>query len=89
MSETYEQNRFCIDSDCAGIAEPEEELTEGGTLRYFSCTRCQTEFGYEVVRDEDAAPSCQLGIPEGVRRAASLAPQDKGVFIGSIGRRPE
>jgi hypothetical protein len=48
------------------------------------------EFGYELVKDEAQAGSCSLGIPEGVRRAASLAPKDKGVFLGAtIGRRPE
>lgn len=87
--EGYEQNRFCTDSECAGIAEPEEDLAEGGVLRYFVCRTCETEFGYELVRDEAAAGSCSLGIPEGVRRAASLEPASKGVFIGQIGRRPQ
>lgn len=90
MSETYEQNRLCLDSDCGGTAEPEDELAEGGTLRYYVCLRCEMEFGHELKRDEAVAGSCSLGIPEGVRKAASLAPQDQGVFLGAtIGRRPQ
>lgn len=87
--ESYEQNVFCIDSDCGGIAEPEEDLAEGGILRYYVCRTCGTEFGYELKKDDAAAGTCSMGIPEPVRRAASLAPQDKGVFLGAtIGRRP-
>lgn len=89
MSESYEQNRFCIDSECGGIAEPEEDLAEGGLLRYWVCKACDTEFGHVTVQDEGAAGTCALGVPEGVRRAASLEPASKGVFIGQIGRRPQ
>ena len=92
MSEQYELNRFCIDSDCGSIAEPEEELTEGGLLRYWTCTVCGCEFGYETVKDEAAAGSCQLGIPQAVRERVSISPPDKParVFLGAtIGRRPE
>jgi hypothetical protein len=90
VSEAYEQNRFCLDSDCGGVAEPEEELTDGGVLRYFACSKCEMEFGYEVIPDGAAAGSCSLGIPEGVRRAASLPPDDSKVFLGAtIGRRPQ
>lgn len=88
--ETYEQNRFCPDSECCCISEPEEELTEGGTLRYWS-SQCGIEFGHVLVKDEGAAPSCQLGIPAEVRALASVAPPDSPgrVFLGDIGRRPE
>jgi hypothetical protein len=88
-AESFERNRFCLDSDCAGVAEPEEDSAEGGMLRYFTCSRCGMEFGYELVRDEDAAGNCSMGIPESVRRVASVPPEGKGVFIGQIGRRPE
>ena len=89
MSETYEQNRFCADSDCGGIAEPEEDLGEGGILKYWVCRKCQMEFGYHLVKDEAAAGTCSMGIPEPVRRAASVAPP-QSVFLGStISRRPE
>lgn len=89
--ERYELNRFCLDSDCGGIAEPEEELAEGGLLRYWACAACGCEFGYELVKDEAAAGTCSMGIPEDVRRKASLAPASgqPGVFLGAtIGRRP-
>lgn len=92
----YERNRFCLDSDCAGIAEPEEESQGGpGTLlRWWRCSRCEMEFGYELVANPDAPGSesaCQLGIPEGVRRAISIEPDRKSgpVFLGGIGRRPQ
>lgn len=87
--ESYEQNRFCLDSECAGIAEPEEDLAEGGTLKYWVCRTCGMEFGFRLVKDEQAAGSCSLGIPEDVRRAASVPPKE-GVFLGAtIGRRPQ
>jgi hypothetical protein len=92
VSEAYEQNRFCIDSDCGGIAEPEEELAEGGLLRWWTCRGCGMEFGYELVKDEAAAGGCSLGIPAAVRAAASVLVPDEParVFLGStIGRRPE
>ncbi len=92
MSERYELNRFCLDSDCGGTAEPEEELAEGGLLRYWMCSRCFMEFGYETVPDESAAGSCQMGIPEDVRRKVSIPVPDKPahVFLGTtIGRRPQ
>lgn len=89
MTERYEQNRFCIDSECGGIAEPEEDLTEGGVMRYYVCRTCETEFGYELLKDQAQEGTCSMGIPEPVRKAASLAPKP-AVFLGStIGRRPE
>lgn len=93
--ENYEQNRYCLDSDCAGIAEPQEEPQggPGSVLRYYVCSQCDMEFGYELVTNPDApgadGGACSLGIPESVRRVASVPPEGKGVFIGSIGRRPE
>jgi hypothetical protein len=90
--ERYELNRACLDSDCGGAAEPEEELAEGGMLCYWRCTQCEMEFGYELVPDESAAGSCSLGIPEGVRRKASTPVPDSPahVFLGTtIGRRPQ
>jgi hypothetical protein len=68
----YELNRFCPDQDCEGVAEPEEDLADGGVLRFFKCRMCETEFGYELIRDEAAAGNCSLGIPEPVRRAISI-----------------
>lgn len=92
MSEHYEQDRACLDSECGGRAEPEEELAEGGLLRYWSCTVCLMEFGYEVVKEESAGGSCALGIPAAVRDRVSRPVPDKParVFLGStIQRRPQ
>jgi hypothetical protein len=77
----------CFDPECAedgGMGFPEAD----GDLRYYACPECGMEFGYEQVRQD--AGACQIGIPEEVRRAASIAPaQDpQPVFLGTIGRRP-
>jgi hypothetical protein len=88
--EDYERNRFCPDEDCGGIAEPEEDLSEGGLLQYFKCRTCEMEFGYRLLRDEAMDGTCSLGVPEPVRKAASMPPKAGGqVFLGSIGRRQE
>lgn len=71
---------------CGRLAELEDE--DG--LRKWVCAQCGYEFGFTQV--EQFESSCSLGVPEGVRRAASLAaPADegRGVFLGGIGRRPE
>lgn len=92
MMEDYTSNRFCPDEDCGGVCEPEEDLGEGGLLRYYKCGTCEMEFGYVIVRDEEAAGTCQLGIPESVRKAISIQPDSpaapRPVFLGTIGRRP-
>jgi hypothetical protein len=78
----------CGDPECAetgGRAEPESD----GELRYYACTECGFEFGYEMTRQPEG--TCQLGVPEEVRRAASFAPvqEPQPVFLGTtIGRRP-
>jgi hypothetical protein len=78
----------CGDPECAetgGRAEPESD----GELRYYACTTCGFEFGYEMTRQSEG--TCQLGISEEVRRAASIAPaqEPQPVFLGTIGRRTE
>lgn len=89
MSERYELNRLCPDSDCGGIAEPEEELAESGLLRYFTCMTCLMEFGHELVKDETAGGGCSLGIPAAVRERASAPVPDKParVFLGGTIQR--
>ncbi len=71
---------------CGARAEPEEE--DG--LRKYVCTdqdSCGYEFGFVLAAQPDA--DCQLGIPEEVRRGASLVPPSRATFLGDIGRRPE
>jgi rubredoxin len=74
----------CHDPECGGTAEPESD----GELRYHACTTCGYEFNYEQASQD--AGACQIGVPEDVRRAASIEPRlpDQPVFIGTIGRRP-
>jgi hypothetical protein len=79
----------CLDPECAeagGMAEPESD----GELRYFACSTCGYEGGFEMARQSEG--TCQLGISEDVRRAASFEPRQdpQPVFLGTtIGRRPE
>jgi DNA-directed RNA polymerase subunit RPC12/RpoP len=84
---------------CGGRAVPEEE---DGLVKYV-CTACDNEFGHTLVA-EVTDSSCQIGVPEEVRRAGSL-PSLAGrsidipipelteagkVFLGAtIPRRPE
>jgi hypothetical protein len=78
----------CADPECPE-PQPSAQPEADGDLRYYACA-CGMEFGYEVARQD--AGACQLGIPEQVRRAASIEPgqpeSGQPVFIGSIGRRP-
>jgi hypothetical protein len=48
--------------ECPGIAEPEED----GEARYWACRDCGHVFGYELLGAQQ--DSCQLGVPEAVRR---------------------
>lgn len=78
----------CLDPECAeagGMAEPESD----GELRYYACAVCGYEGGYE--QTAPAEGNCQLGVPEEVRRIASVPPpQDpQPVFLGTIGRRTQ
>lgn len=87
----------CGNPECAergGMADPESD----GELRYYACTRCGYEFGYEQASRPEGA--CQLGVPEEVRRSLSIAgrsidipvpeltEEGRKVFLGAIGRRP-
>jgi hypothetical protein len=51
---------------CGELAEPEQD----GDLTYYACG-CGNEFGYQRVVQEDS--SCQLGVPEEIRKGYSLA----------------
>lgn len=77
----------CGDPECLQ-KQPSAEPESDGELRYYACS-CGFEFGYE-----QAAPvegNCQIGVPEEVRRIASVPPsQDpQPVFLGTIGRRTQ
>lgn len=87
MTETYQVERSvkCLDSDCDGSAVQESDFQSGGgILTYWVCGECEMEFGHSLERrPAETGGSCQLGVPEPVRRASSK------VFIGTIARRPE
>ncbi len=58
----------CFDPECAGMGEPESE----GDLSWFTCEVCNSEYGYERIPQTQASEnSCQLGVPESVRRIGS------------------
>lgn len=63
---------------CHEMAEPEQD----GDVSYFSCG-CGMDFGYQIVTED---PSCQLGVPEDLRRAASVPSTAVDV---QITRRPD
>ena len=82
MAEPWlEETRPCIDQECPGTMEPEED----GSLRYFSCTTCgYGPVGWEFIPENDG---CQLGVPASIR-ARAQAPDEGGPVFVSIGRRP-
>lgn len=57
--------------ECDGFAYEEMD----GTLAYWACEKCGYEWGYQQTAADD--PSCQLGIPEDVRRITSGEPKPK------------
>lgn len=76
----------CGDPECE-LEQPSAQPEADGDLRYYAC-RCGFEFGFE--RDAPQEGACSLGVPEDVRRKASIDPTpQQPVFLGTIGRRPE
>lgn len=71
MSDVVElrtEDSLCFDPECGGLAEPESE----GDLMWYTCTVCFSEFGYDRMPAAQAPQnSCQLGVPESVRRIGS------------------
>ena len=94
VTETRADERPC--PVCGELAEPEVD----GDHRYWECESedCEApgyQWGYELLRDVVSEGSCQLGVPESVRRNSS-APMEQAmrkpgvVDLGlTIGRRPE
>lgn len=98
--------RDCADPECLEengprMAEPEQD----GDHSYYICTVCGYEFGWGKVQSQTMAVeqdgSCQVGIPETIRRSASAGMENamasaareeartKPVDLGlKIGRRP-
>lgn len=71
MRELMSQEVPCRDSECEGIAEPEQD----GDHLYYHCPVCEYDFGYERVPQpaltSDAGGTCAIGVPESIRAAAS------------------
>lgn len=68
MDALIEEETPCRDPECSGIAEPEVD----GGYRFYECPECGFLFGYSRVEQPDDV--CGIGVPEEVRRAASIAP---------------
>lgn len=79
-----DEARRCPDPDCGGTAEPEQD----GDHRYHECTACGYGFGYQKLEtvSVSTAGACSVGIPEGIRRAAS-APMESAL-ARDAGRMP-
>jgi hypothetical protein len=76
----------CGDPECGGTATLEQD---GDHCTYWACEECGFEFGYELISQQDE--TCQIGVPESIRRQASAAANavfDDGKPILQIGRRP-
>lgn len=77
LMETQAESRPC--PVCGALTEPELD----GDHRYYECEADDCEaggytWGYERIADGVRIESCQLGIPESVRREAS-APMEQAI----------
>lgn len=86
---TRASTRPCRDPECSGVAEPEQDQDH---CTYWACPECGYEFGHVLIgKGEDE--TCQIGVPEEIRKAASapmqaaLAEQTKGLPMLQIGKR--
>ena len=72
-----EQWRPCRDSECEGLAFPEQD---GETL-YWACSACGYEFGWQQQAQTEG--SCSLGISEETRRSmgAAIPSESPKVFM--------
>lgn len=91
----------CFDPDCVdehghrSQAEPEQDYTH----TFYACPVCGSEFGYRRLDTPhtDAMKNdgtCAVGIPAGIRRAASAAMDrtlagERRLPLLTIGRRPD
>lgn len=71
MKAYVEDEQPCRDPECSGVAEPEVD----GAYRYLECVECGYQFAYERVDLPD--DTCGLGVPEEIRRMASIEPGRK------------
>jgi tRNA(Ile2) C34 agmatinyltransferase TiaS len=74
--------KVCPDPECGGRAVPEQD----GELVYWQCEDCGYEFDYDQQRNPDA-DACQLGIPDGVRRAVAGTTESDPVPV-TLRRKP-
>lgn len=93
MTELQTSDSACFDPECEGIGEPESE----GDLTWFTCDTCNSEFGYVRIPKtpaQEAAGSCQLGVPEAIRKIGSgmgdpsNLPADPNITPITLGRKP-
>lgn len=72
LTEIRSQEVPCPDPDCGGMGEPDQD----GDHLFYECKECGYQFGWDRVPQpahvgDGAGGSCQIGVPESVRRAAS------------------
>ncbi len=78
------QDRPCGDPECDGTASWEQD---GDHCTYWACEECGYEFDYQQIVPQEG--TCQVGIPESIRRAVGGLPQQhKGLPLLQIGRFP-
>lgn len=80
-----EETRPCRDEECPGSADPEQD----GDTRYWACTLCGMEFGFERT-PQPVQDACAIGVaPEVRQRFSSPADGRPAPVPISIGRRPD
>ena len=83
LTESFDQEVECFDPSCVdedgqrSMAEPETDLDH----QYYTCKVCGNDFGWKRTEASQMAVakdgSCQIGVPEGVRRAFSPAEEQQ------------
>lgn len=80
----YDTAVACRDPECPGVAEPEQD----GDTYFHACVECGYEFNFRIIRTTTVAgtDTCAIGVPESVRRSASITPGGDLPLL-QIGRR--
>lgn len=85
----FAEAKPCRDPECSGTAEVDMD----GSHKYWSCTICGYEFGWELEKPTEVAgegESCSVGVPMGMRQLVSTVAENaaQSVDLGAtIGKR--